>query len=332
MSDTATVRKGWSWPLVLAFAVVYLSWGTTYLAMKLGVEVVPPFLFSGLRLTLAGLLILVFLAWRGVSLRVTRRELLFLTLTAIFFFMGGNGMLSLALMTIPSGLAAVIVSPTPLCVALLELFIPWGDRLTWRGWLGLLLGFGGVVMLSAPKLGGTEIAMNWGLLFAFGSTLTWAIGSLWTRHAPVSGSPFRIAGYQLFLGGLGLTLMGIAFGEGAQFTWAVWTPKIWFCFLYLLAVGSVAGFLAFNYVLAHSSTAMAGTYSYVNPVVALIVGALFDGEQITLPVLGCMALILSGVALVRMGGVRTRVLVEVSVPGDSRVHLARPGVQPAGKR
>src|SRR5262245_51730686 len=122
-------KKTWSWPLILAFAVLYISWGTTYLAMRVGVKVVPPFLFSGLRLAAAGSLILIFLAWRGESLRVSRRELLILVLTGCFFFMGGNGLLSLALQIMPSGLTAVISSPTPLFVALMELFVPHGDRL-----------------------------------------------------------------------------------------------------------------------------------------------------------------------------------------------------------
>jgi drug/metabolite transporter (DMT)-like permease len=330
MSDTLA-KKAWSWPLILAFAVLYISWGTTYLAMRYGVQTIPPFLFSGLRLVCAGFLILVFLSWRGESLRVSRRELFILMMTGCFFFMGGNGFLSLALMDMPSGLTAVITSPTPLVVALLELFVPRGDRLTWRGWLGLSIGCFGVLLLSLPILAGAGSISPWNLWFAFGSTVSWAIGSLWTRHAPLEGSPFRTAGYQLFIGGIGLSLLGLALGEGQRFSWEAWTPSVCASFVYLLAVGSLAGFCAFTYVLAHTSTAMAGTYSYVNPVVALVVGAMFDTDQITLATVACMMLILSGVALVRLGGLQTRTLGILSVPRDGRVHVARPGVQTAGK-
>jgi drug/metabolite transporter (DMT)-like permease len=326
MGDISGPKQRGTGPLLLAFTVLYISWGTTYLPIHKGVQIAPPFLFSGLRLVFAGLLILAFLWWRGESLRLTRRELGILCITGCFFFLGGNGLLALALQHNKSGLTAVITSPSPLYVVLLELLIPRGDRLTWRGWLGLFLGLGGVLLLSLRTLTEEEMAFNTGLWFSLGSTLSWAIGSLWTRHAPLEGSPFRTGGYQLLIGGLGLSLLGLILGEGSRMTAQQWPPMVCFYFCYLLVVGSLLGFLAFNYVLAHTSTAMAGTYAYVNPVVALFVAAWLDGEQITPLILVCMALILSGVALVKMGGVRPRLLAELSVTGEARVHLTRPGV------
>jgi drug/metabolite transporter (DMT)-like permease len=294
-----------TWALVLAFAIVYLSWGTTYFAIKEGVRTLPPALFGGPRLALAGLVLLGWLWVRGESLRLPREELGPLTLSAVFMFLGGNWLITLGEKTVDSGMASVLVATTPLFVAVTEWVGPWGERLTGRGWLGLLSGLVGVVVLFAPKLQHPgQVFEDAGPLLVLGSAVCWAVGSVFLRHGRRHCPPFLAAGYQMLVGGLGLTLVGLALGELRYLTAEAFTLPAVLAFFYLLAVGSLLGFVAYAWLLAHVSAALAGTYAYVNPVVALCVGWLLGGEQITPGIIVGMLVILAGVALVRSGGVQ----------------------------
>src|SRR5437762_10053090 len=140
--SSSLYRRPPTWKLVLAFTVVYLSWGTTYFAIRAGVhtERLPPALFGGVRVALAGWLLLAFLAWQGTRLRMPRSEFFWVILSGLLLFVGGNGLITFALDNVPSGVTAVLVAATPLWVALMEWAWPGGDRLSGRGWLGLLIG------------------------------------------------------------------------------------------------------------------------------------------------------------------------------------------------
>lgn len=304
---------------MLAFAIIYLSWGTTYLAIKEGVKTLPPALFAGPRLCIAGFIILGYMAVRGQSLRLPWAEVGRMALGASVMFIGGNGLITVAEKTVDSGVASVLVATTPLFMALLERLWPWGERLTLRGWLGLFCGLGGVVILLMPKLEHPrQFLQDIGPILVLGSALCWAFGSLVLRYGRRHGSPLAAAGYQMVIGGAGLTIIGLALGEQHQLTAESFTPTAVFAFFYLLIVGSLLGFVAYTYLLAHVSAAMAGTYAYVNPVVAILVGWLLADEPITLWVVGGMVVILAGVALVRTGGIvprRDRVPTQHRVTG-----------------
>jgi drug/metabolite transporter (DMT)-like permease len=294
-----------TWSIVLAFALVYLSWGTTYLAIKEGVRSLPPALFGGTRITLAGLLLLGYLACRGEPLRLPRREWLGAAGGGVLLFVCGNGLISVAQRTVDSGVASILVSTTPLWIALLEGFWPHGDRLTLRGWLGILAGLGGVVVLLAPRL--KEPATLRGdaaPLLVLGSAFSWGLGSLLLRHRRPTGSHLTAAAWQMLLGGAALSLVGLALGEAGQLTPERFTPAAVYAFFHLLIVGSLIGFLSYSWLLQHVSAALAGTYAYVNPLVAILIGWLLGGEEITVWLLGGMVIILAGVFLVRSGGVR----------------------------
>jgi len=306
-AGTAKSSQPATWALVLAFAIIYLSWGTTYLAIKEGVRTLPPALFAGPRLMLAGLIILAYLAVRGQPLRIPWSEIGRLAVGAGIMFIGGNGLITAAEKTVDSGVASVLVATTPLFMALLELLWPWGERVTWRGWLGLLCGLAGVVILLLPKLEHPrQFLQDHGPIMVLGSAFSWALGSLILRYGRRQGSPFAAAGYQMLIGGIGLTIIGIAIGEVQELTPESFTPSAVFAFFYLLIVGSLLGFVAYTWLLAHVSAAMAGTYAYVNPVVAIFVGWLIADEEITVWIIGGMVVILAGVALVRTGGIRPR--------------------------
>ncbi len=293
-----------AWPVVLAFALLYTSWGTTYFAIKEGVKTLPPCLFGGTRLALAGLLLLGYMAIRGERLSLSRREFLWTLIGGLFFFVGGNGLITAGEITVDSGVASILVATTPLWMALFETMCPAGERLTLRGWLGLAAGLAGVLVLLAPKLN-ASLHLETGALLCLGSSVCWALGSLMLRRQRRTASHLSLAAYQMFLGGAALSLIGISLGEVGQLSAESFTPQAVGAFFYLLVVGSLIGFIAFTYVLGHVSAAMAGTYAYVNPVVAVLVGWLLGGEAVTLWIIGGMAVILFGVGLVRTGGVAT---------------------------
>jgi drug/metabolite transporter (DMT)-like permease len=292
-----------TWAIALAFAVVYTTWGTTYLAIKRGVhdEGLPPALFGGTRVFLAGLLVLGFLALRGHSLRVSLADLGSLVLCGAILFVGGNGLINLAETTVPSGVAAVLAATTPLWIALAELLWPRGERLGLRGWCGLLLGLGGVVLLMAPKLGDpAALLRDPGPLYVLGSAAAWALGSVLMRYRRLHMNHLTSAAYQMVIGGGLLSLLGLACGEAGRLP-AQCTPGAVGAYLYLLIVGSLLGFLAYNWLLGHVSATQAGTYAYVNPVVAVLVAWVADDEMSIWIVAG-ISVILAGVALVRGAG------------------------------
>jgi drug/metabolite transporter (DMT)-like permease len=296
-----------TWSVVLAFALVYLSWGTTYFAIRQGVhaEKLPPALFGGVRVSLAGWLLLAYLGLRGERLGMPRREFFWVALSGLLLFVGGNGLITVALDKVPSGVTAILVASTPLWMAVMEMAWPKGDRLGVGGWLGLLLGLGGVVLLLWPKSEeAAQLFQNAGPLLVIGSTLFWALGSLVLRYRKRSGSHLAAAAYQMILGGTSLALIGVVLGEVREltperFTWGAYTS-----FFYLLIVSSLVGFVAFNWLLGHVRAALVSTYAYVNPLIAILVGWLLGGEDLTVQILIGMVIILAGVALVRWGGAK----------------------------
>jgi drug/metabolite transporter (DMT)-like permease len=305
--SAASDRPSARWPLVLAFSLVYLSWGTTYLAIKVGVRDLPPGLFGGVRYIVAGMLLLSFLGLRREPLAVPRREWGWLTLSSLFLMVGGNGLINLAETTVDSGVASVLAATTPLWLALLETIWPWGEKLSGRGWLGVFLGLGGVLVLLAPRLDSpARFLQESGPLLVLASAACWAAGSFILRHQRRSSPPLATAAYQMILGGSALSLVGLAAGEGGQLSPEHFTSEAVFAFFYLLIVGSLIGFVAYTWLLARVSATLAGTYAYVNPVVAILVAGLLGREEITGGIIGGMLIILAGVALVRVGGTTGR--------------------------
>lgn len=286
--------------LAVAFALIYLSWGTTYLAIRVGVQSFPPALFGGTRISLAGILLLSFLALRGERLRIPASEIIWLFLVSMLLFVGGNGLITWAEKTVPSGIASVLVATTPLFVGLIELFWPHGERLNLMGWLGLLVGMAGVVLLLVPRLRQVDaFTDDIGPFLILGSAFTWALGSVFVRMRREHLASFVGVSYQMILGGSSLIVIGLCAGETNAITRDSFQAGAIYSFFHLLIFGSLIGFLAYNWLLRHVSAAMVGTYAYVNPVVALLLGWLLSGEEITSWVLGGMAFVLAGVALVR---------------------------------
>jgi drug/metabolite transporter (DMT)-like permease len=316
-----------TWAILLAFSLVYVSWGTTYLAIQRGVrdENLPPALFGGTRVCLAGLILLTYLMLRRQPIGISARDWRGVFVSSLLLFVAGNGLVNLAERTVPSGVTAVLVATTPLWIGMLEMFWPAGDRLTAGGWLGLLVGLSGVLLLLAPHIHDPgDFWQDAGPLLVLGSAASWALGSLIVRHRRLTCSHLSAAAFQMIIGGGSLALVGLALGEWNHLPETV-TPSAAGAFFYLLIVGSLVGFIAFNWLLGHVSAATVGTYAYVNPIVAVAI-AWWTGEEISGWLLAGIGVILTGVALVRSGERSpTAKMNEVQRPtGMPRHHPDRP--------
>jgi drug/metabolite transporter (DMT)-like permease len=295
--------------LVVGFALIYLSWGTTYLPTRLAVhdEQMPPLLFGGIRIFCGGILLLVYQVGRGAGVRLTRGDFGKILAVSGLLFVAGAGLMNAASETVNSGVCAALAATTPLWLGLFAMLWPHGERLTPRGWLGLLIGLGGVLLLLAPKLSSPEeFVKNIGVVLALCSAVSWACGSLVLRHLRSRTPHLTTAAYQMICGGVGLTLVGVLLGEPGRWPDHL-SPRVIQVFLYLLLVGSLVGFVAFNWLLSHVAAAKVGTYAYVNPVIAVLVGTV-AGEEFTGWLAAGICVILLGVFLVR-GGERPAPLV-----------------------
>jgi drug/metabolite transporter (DMT)-like permease len=288
------------WQIAIGFAILYVVWGTTYLAIKIGVgdEHLPPYLFGGSRIGLAGLVLLGIQAIRGQSLRFGRGEWPGLLYGTLFLFIGGNGLISYSLQFIPSGESAVLAATTTLWIALFSSCVPGGDRVRPLGWFGVVLGIAGVLVLESPMLRetGFSFTRNAGPWFALASAGAWGIGSVLTRLLPSKMPRLTASGWLMTLGGVGQLAVGLVIGERPSVTVAPATIAV---FAYLLLFSSLIAFVAFQWLLHHVAATKVGTYAYVNPLVAVLLGAWWREEPLTAELFGGMAIILVAVFLVR---------------------------------
>jgi drug/metabolite transporter (DMT)-like permease len=313
------------WKLVLAFAAIYITWGTTYLAIREGVHTLPPALFGGVRIFCAGFLLFIFLAIGRHSLRIPLCELGTNAIVGMLMFVGGNGLITFGEMTVPSGMASLLVATTPMWMALLELLLPHGSRLRTVGWLGLLLGLGGVLVLLGPGLqASSDLFADGGPFMVLGSSACWSIGSVLARYQPRSASHLAAASWQMLVGGTCMTIFGFCRGEIDLLTPECFTPVAIYSFFHLLVFGSLVGFITYNWLLGHVSAAAAGTYAYVNPLIAVIIGWALASEQPTISLALGMVIILTGVALVRLGAVSSRSTTPAAVAWEPSAAVCEP--------
>lgn len=286
--------------VAVAFFLIYVSWGTTYKATGYAMQELsmPAALFGGIRLLLAGSILLVIQLARGQSIALTRGDFWRLLPISICLFPMGNLFINLGQREVPSGVAAILIATTPLWIGFLGIFWPNGERLSPRGWLGLIMGFGGIVLALTPQLKEDfNPFANYHSMLVLASAASWALGSLISRHSAPQLSHLTSAGYQMILGGFFQTSIGTIFGEWPAFLERINGPAL-AAFLYLLIVGSLTGFIAFNWLLGHISAAKVGTYAYVNPLIAVFIGWI-AGEEMHAWVFVGFAVILTGVYLVR---------------------------------
>lgn len=274
--------------VILALLAVYIIWGSTYLAIRIGLEGFPPFLMAGIRFVLAGGGLFIYMKLRGAP-TPTRKEWGGAALIGCLLLVGGNGMVTFAEQYVASGLAALAVATVPIFAALFAGL--WGRWPAGREWLGLLVGFAGVALLN---LEGDMRANPIGAAALLLATASWALGSVWSRYLSTPAGLMASAS-EMLVGGLVLSGLGVATGEHID---AVPGPRPLLAFLYLVIFGSVLAFSAYSYLLQKVRPALATSYAYANPIVAVALGVGLAGERITWLGLAAMPIILLGVAIV----------------------------------
>jgi drug/metabolite transporter (DMT)-like permease len=283
----------------LALVTLYIAWGTTYLAIRYAVETIPPFFMTGTRFLIAGL---VLYGWRRLAgdPAPTRIQWRSAIIIGTFLLVGGIGGVSLAETYVPSGITALIVAATPLWVTLIEAVRPGGSRPSWQSLVGVLIGLAGIFILIDPlRVSGTQGSYNLlgiGLVLLAG--LSWSIGSIYSHTAALPKSPLLGSGMELLAGAAGSYLVGLLMGESRQLDFAAISVQSLMGLGYLIVVGSLVGYVCYTWLLRVAPISTVVTYSYVNPLVAVVLGSLIAGEALTVGVVVAFPLILTSVALI----------------------------------
>ena len=290
--------------VLAAFAAVYVLWGSTYLAIRFGVETIPPFLLAGTRHLTAGILLYVWLRSRGAA-RPDRVHWKSAFAVGGLMLLGGNGLVTWAEQRVPSGIAALIVASVPIWMNVFEAI----ERRRRPGPVliaGLVLGIAGIALLVAPAgLGGRAHVDPLGALALLAAALCWSFGSLYARRAPLPSATLTATAMEMIGGGTLLWVVGLVAGEGARLHVAAVSGKSALSLGYLVVFGSLLGFTAYVWLLKSTTAARVSTYAYVNPVVAVALGALLAGERITLRVVVATAVIVGSVALIIVSKTRS---------------------------
>jgi len=283
--------------LALNFGLVYVFWGSTYLAIDIAVRHIPPGLMCATRFTIAGVIMLGYCMLSGKFVRYSMRELLQLGIIGNLLLMGGNLTLSYSELYIPSGLAALLVASSPLWFLLLDSALIGHHRVSGRGLIGLSLGLAGTAVLLWPKLSVTGAVGRkelWWSLALIGGSVSWALGSVLSKkwHARPT---FAATSWQVFFAGMGNLAFALL---NHDFRRVTWTASGMGAIAYLVVGGSLIGYTAYIYILGHAPTAKVSTYAYVNPVVAVFLGWLVLGEKVDGYILAGSAVVIASVILV----------------------------------
>ncbi|HZM25821.1 MAG TPA: EamA family transporter [Gemmatimonadales bacterium] len=289
---------GTAWKKGLAYAVIYLVWGSTFLAIRICVQEVPPFLCASIRFLLAGALL-----WGWTLARRERqprgRERLTTVVVAFLIFVLDYGLVFWAERKVPSGIAAVMLATIPLFMAISEILVLRERRLTLRLAIALLMGITGVAVLTSRTLGlgGTPVPRAEAVGLIIGA-MSWAVASVLTRRLPLPASKVVTSGSQMFVGGVLLSLIAAGLGEARAFDPSTVSPKAWLALAYLIVPGSIVAFTAYTWLIQVDSPTRVGTYAYVNPIVAVLLGYFAGGEDLSLrTVLGSLLVLVSVVVI-----------------------------------
>lgn len=286
--------------LVAAFAAVYLLWGSTYLAIRFAVESLPPMLMIGARYLVAGGLLLVWARWRHGD-RPSAQDWRSSAASGTLMLAGGNGAVVWAAQRVPSGIVALLVAVVPIWMVLLDWMLPAGRRPRAPVFAGLALGLVGLLLLIGPSSMRGKMGIDpASVVVLLAGSLAWAVGSLLTQRAPRPTSGTVGSSIQMLAGGSVATLLAVFRGEPAQLDLANASALSLGALAYLIVFGSLIGFTAYIYMLAHTTAAKAATYAYVNPVVAVLLGWAFANEPVTPRTLVAAAIILGGVAIITL--------------------------------
>jgi drug/metabolite transporter (DMT)-like permease len=304
-----------------SLGIIYVVWGSTYLAIRVMVETLPPLIASGLRFTLAGVVfaLAVWIAGGAERLRARPSQLLGVALVGLLLCLGGNGLVTVAEQDVPSGFAALVIGSVPLWVIVLRTL--HGDRVPGATLLGVVIGFAGLTVLLLPGDRPGDAPLG-GVLLLVAAAICWASGSFYAPRLPLPRDVFATAAWQMLFGGIGSLAVGLALGEGADVHPSQFSTDSILAFVYLVLIGSLLAYTAYTWLLRNVPISKVATYAYVNPVIAILLGWLILDEEITLTmVVGAAAIVLSVAAVIRR---------ESASPPDSPSRPSRPSPRVRG--
>jgi drug/metabolite transporter (DMT)-like permease len=285
--------------LVVAFATIYIIWGSSYLAIRIGIETLPPFLMAGGRFLVAGVLVLILASVRG-PVRLTRRDWLHALVVGVLLFAGGNGALVWGEQTVPSGIAALLVACTPMWMVLIDWLRPNGHAQTRWAWAGLILGVIGVATLLGPDAFTGQGINPVGAAVILAGSVSWAAGTIYTKRVGKPRSALLGTGTQMVCGGVVLLGLAFALGEHTRFDPGNASVRSLAAVLYLTLIASVVAFTAYTWLIRVTTPARLGTYAYVNPVIAVFLGWAFAAEPLTVRTMIAAAIIVVAVAVITL--------------------------------
>src|ERR1700730_13940675 len=284
---------------LLAFAIIYFVWGSTFLAIRIGVREVPPFLLAGMRFLVSGVVLYGWMRLKGTP-GPTVRQWAGATLLGALIFLVDYGCLFWAEQKVPSGIAAVVLATIPVFITLLEIIFLRTQRLTVRLGFALLLGLCGVAVLTGQSFSLGEVPINRaGALALLVASFTWSVATILTRRLPLPDSKPMSAAAQMIAGGIQLFVLSAVSGEFAGFRAQTVSSNAWFALVYLIVAGSIVGFTAYVWLLHYESPTKVGTYAYVNPMVAVALGYFVGGEAVgPRTLLGALLILVSVITIV----------------------------------
>jgi len=300
--SSTSVARSHRFTVIVCFLSIYLIWGSTYLAIRYAVETIPPLYTAGLRHLSAGLILLI---WCLVKrLRPTWAQVRASIIIGVFFFLVGHGTLHWAEQKVASGLASLLIASEPIWVFLLSSFVSRRWRLNTPLVAGILLGFAGVGLLMGRSALNSGPGVFVGSLAVLAGAFSWSVRIVYSRRSHLSGNPLLLSALSLLAGAVQLLLVGTLVGEYRGFSLASVSLRSWLALGYLIVFGSVVAFTAYNWLMEHYSPTLVATHTYVNPIVAVLIGWFFAGEPITFNVLLSAGLVIGAVILVDRGMTR----------------------------
>jgi drug/metabolite transporter (DMT)-like permease len=298
------------WMVVLAFGLVYLFWGSTYLGIDIAVQTIPPALMCGVRFLIAGIVMLAACALTGRKIWYSPRQLALASVVGLLLLMGGNLTLSYAELTVSSGLAALIIAITPIWFMLLDSWLLGDHHISPRGKAGLVCGMLGLAVLFWPQLRASSTLGHkelWASFSLIAGSFSWALGSVLSKRWQSGMDVFSATGWQVTAAGVGNFLLALVIGD---FSHVVWTARGMGAIAYLVVCGSWIGYTAYIWLLEHAPTSKVSTYAYVNPVVAVFLGWLVMHEKVDRFILAGSAIVVLAVILVTSAKVRDKTVAE----------------------
>ncbi len=265
----------------VALIALYIVWGSTYLGIRVAIETIPPFFHAGVRFLISGVILVVWQRAAGNKMP-TRKQWMSTAFIGLMLLLGGNGLVAWAEQFIPSGIAALMLSSTPMFLVIAEALRPNGIKPSWQAIVGLLIGLAGIFILVGPsKISGSETRLNpSGVAALLGACLLWTIGSIYSKTADLPKSSLMTTGAEMLMGSVGLFIVSLLTGELNKWNPAEVSMRSIYGLLYLITVGSIVGFGSYIWLLQNAPISLVATYAYVNPIVAILLGAWLIGEPL----------------------------------------------------